>query len=563
MGAQSTSERRLWWRIFGLLVLVCTVWALAAPPMTGPDESSNAIRATAVARGQWTGDPMPEIMEGAPEWANIMVEVQVPESFVDAGFVGACFTGVPRELFFGAYVPQPRGSECPELTESETPVPSATYEYRGQPFYYFLVGLPTLLAVDDLGAFGMRLVGLVLCSALLASALASVLRLRGRSLVMLGAIVALSPQVLYLASTQNPAGLEIAAALCLWATGLVVATSVDEPDRRIVTRLGVTLVVLVLTRGLSPAFAGLALLVLALLARPGRVRHLLGRVDIRAWAGAATAAVAVTALWLFYIHEVFPLDGYPPTAFDKAWDRIPWWTQGMIGVFGSTDVIPPTIVHWAWILGALAVGVLAVTRGSRRYALVALGLVVGGYALLISGEGFGVPQTGFWWQGRYVLPCIVGALLLAPAGVAAARTDAAVVGADNGSGPADDDGEPDDPGVRLLAWPAFASLFVVVQVWCFAYALRHYTVGHDGSTNPVTFLFDPIWSPPLHPALLLVLFVGGVVGLVAVLWRAAFPAGEVARPDDQQSVDYRPPSVIAGRLHGDRPARRLARVRDV
>src|SRR5688500_7281977 len=77
MKAGPSNERRLWWQIFGLLVLVCSVWALAVPPMTGPDESSNAIRAAAVVRGQWTGNAKPEI-NGNPKFANVMVEVEVP-----------------------------------------------------------------------------------------------------------------------------------------------------------------------------------------------------------------------------------------------------------------------------------------------------------------------------------------------------------------------------------------------------------------------------------------------------------------------------------------------------
>lgn len=557
MGPQPTRERRLWWQVFGLLVLACTVWALALPPMTGPDEAANAVRASAVARGQWTGDPMPELMNGAPEWANVMVEVQVPQSFARADQVGGCFTGVPRELFFGA-IPKPRGTECPELTDETDEVTTTTYEYRGQPFFYFLVGLPTLLSVDEPGAFGMRLVGLLLCSAVLASALLSVLRLgrRARTLVMAGALVALTPEVLYLASTQNAAGLEIAASLCLWATGLALVTLPEAPEARLVHRAGVALVLLVLTRGLSPAFAALALLVLVVVARPGRIRHLLGRNDVRAWAGVSAAAVAVSAVWLWYIHAVFPLHGYPPTGFARSWDRIPWWSQGMIAVFGSTDVIPPFALHWLWGGAAAAVLAVALVRGSRLHLLMAAGLVVLGVGLLISGEGFGVPQTGFWWQGRYVMPCIVGALLLAPAGIRAARStgagaEADVDGSDDGAAEAADidvdDAGRRDPLVTVLGWGVVA-LFVGGQVWSFAYALRHYTVGHDGPRNPSRFLFDPIWSPPVHPAVLLAVFTAAVAGLALVAWRSATADG-VPEPVTRESdapVEYRRPGVMAG-----------------
>lgn len=517
-----TSERRLWWWTFGLLVLAGSAWALALPPMTGPDESANAIRAAAVARGQWTGDPAATPIRGDSRWGNVLVEVDVPASFADAALVGACFVGEPRERFFD-FPPRARDADCSELTGvRHDTVETTTYEYRGQPFFYMLTGLPTWLSVDDAGVWAMRLVGLLPCAALLASAFASLLRLgaRTRRLGLLGGLVALSPEVLYLASTQNAGGLEIAASLCLWAAGLALFAGADEPDGRLVHRMGVAATVLVLTRGLSPGFAALTFLVLLVVARPGRVRALLARTDVRAWAGGVAAATAVTAAWLLYIHAEYPLHGFRPIGFAAAWDRVPWWGQGMVAVFGSTDVVPPVALHWAWAFAAVVVLGVAAVLGSRRHVALALGLVAVGIAVLISGEGFGVPQTGFWWQGRYVLPCIVGALVLAPAGIP--------------------DGAP-DRRLSLLrpATRAVLVVFVVGQVWAFAYALRHYTVGHDGPANPVRFLFDPGWSPFLPPALLLAAFAGAVTGLALLLGRTALP--------DEAADDYRPAILSAGK----------------
>ena len=30
--------------------------------------------------------------------------------------------------------------------------------------------------------------------------------------------------------------------------------------------------------------------------------------------------------------------------------------------------------------------------------------------LLVSGEGFSIPDTGYWWQGRYVMSAVRGAI---------------------------------------------------------------------------------------------------------------------------------------------------------
>jgi hypothetical protein len=564
MGMPS-GARRLWWAVFGLLVLAGTAWAVALPPMTGPDEAANAVRASAVARGQWTGGHLPDLLDD-PMWANVMVEVEVPVWLAESSEVGNCYTGLPRELFFGAAEPRPRDDDCPRLGGDDDLVATRTYEYRGPPAYYLLVGLPTRVASGDTGALAMRVVGLLLCSALLASAVLSLRRLspRARALAALGATVAVTPEVLYLAATQNAAGLEVAASLGLWAAGLALAVGPAEPDGRLVHRAGVALVVLVLTRGLSPGFAALALLALLVVARPGRARALLRRTDVRVWAGVTGLAVLFAAAWLRHIHDEFPLYGYPPTGFAAAWDRVPWWAQGMVAVFGSTDVVPPAGLHVAWVLSAGAVLGLAAWAGSRRPALLAAGLVVVGVGLLISGEGFGVPQTGFWWQGRYVLPCIVGALLLAGAG---ARERPTTSNATAATGPA---AGTDDPAGTPAARPdavdrvlgraglVLAALFVVGQVWAFGYALRHYTVGHEGPANPASFLFDPAWSPPLPPALLLALFAAAVAGLALALHRVGFGddpgvptaerdgPGPVAREDGDE-VEYGRPHVMAGK----------------
>jgi hypothetical protein len=79
------------------------------------------------------------------------------------------------------------------------------------------------------------------------------------------------------------------------------------------------------------------------------------------------------------------------------------------------------------------------------------------------------------------------------------------------------------PG-RAVGWlgPPLLAVLVAVQVWCFAYAIRDYTVGHDGPTNPFEFLFEGDWSPPLVPAWGYVLLLAASLGLLArMLWSGA------------------------------------------
>lgn len=116
---------------------------LATPLMTGPDEVYQARRAAAVVRGQLTGNET--------SLSPLLVEVKVPESYRRADEVERCFLGdlvegVPQE---GMKLPP---SDCPPFGGSDRIVGANTGQYRGQPFFYALVGLPTLI---DSGAAGV------------------------------------------------------------------------------------------------------------------------------------------------------------------------------------------------------------------------------------------------------------------------------------------------------------------------------------------------------------------------------------------------------------------------
>ena len=70
------TERTAWWTVFALAVAVGSVWALASPPLSGPDEIEQGRRAAAVVRGQVIGDRHPSL-------ANLVVDVEVPETYGD------------------------------------------------------------------------------------------------------------------------------------------------------------------------------------------------------------------------------------------------------------------------------------------------------------------------------------------------------------------------------------------------------------------------------------------------------------------------------------------------
>jgi hypothetical protein len=519
MGQGSVAGRRVWWKIFGLLVLATGAWSLAVPLMTGPDEDAHAVRAAAVARRQLTGSN--------PDEANLTVTVSVPEGYRSAQEVGGChyLSGRPYRSLFGQSA-RPRTEPCPEMSSDRSDAEATTYEYRGQPIYYAVVGLPSLVFSPPVAAYAMRLVGGVVASALLASAFVSLLGMHRRRLAVLGGWAVLTPTVLYFASVINSSGLEVASAVGVWSAGVALVRGSDEPDGRLVRRLGVATVALAVARGLGPVFVAVALATLALLAGRARLGGLLRQRAVQAWLAAAAGATAASVAWLLYIQTRFPLEPRDGSGLAYGLSQLRWWPREMVGVFGPTTVVPPVLLHLLWLAAVITVFVLGWRAGSRRELLVAGGLLLAGLALMVSGEAFSPRHIGFPWQGRHFLPIVVGAPVVALTGRRA------------GEHRDRDAGQPRNEladGMRTGAVPGWATaalfpLLVAGNVCAFAYAQRHYTVGFDGPRNPLTFLFDTEWSPPLLPPSVLLLVAGVALATLGVVLSRAAKTGPEAPP---------------------------------
>jgi hypothetical protein len=217
--------------------------------------------------------------------------------------------------------------------------------------------------------------------------------------------------------------------------------------------------------------------------------------------------VVATGVWLVNLQRGYPLPERDGTGLVEAAGRLPWFGRGVVGVFGATDVVPPAALHLMWAAVVVAILVVAARRGRRRDAVVAGGLLLAAAALLVSGEGWSIPQTGYWWQGRYVFPLFAGAVLVAGAAV--------------GRRPS-----PTGPALSPPARAGLLAVLAVAHVWAFAYALRHYAVGYDGTLDPLDVLFHGYWSPVVGTAWLwAACLVVGVLGLTLTAWRSAPPPG--------------------------------------
>ena len=230
---------RCWLGAFAVLVVIEAAWVFATPLGSAPDEPAHLLRAASLVRGQLLGTPL-----SRPSNADkSMVTVKVPEIFAYLAHDIPCFQVHPAV---------PAGCEQ-QLAGPTNDITIADYVGRYPPFYYALVGLPTLALVSAKGGYGARLVSGALAAAMLALAVTSLRRCRGSPLLGAGLALAMTPMALYLGASINPNGLEVAAAISAWVAAMALASQAPKDVSASSSgALGISVVVLILTRAISP-----------------------------------------------------------------------------------------------------------------------------------------------------------------------------------------------------------------------------------------------------------------------------------------------------------------------
>jgi len=379
-----------------------------------------------------------------------------------------------------------------------------TYVVRYPPLFSAIAGWPTLLLPPERAALAVRVLASVPAALLVTAAL---LAARVRRGALVGTFVATTPMVFYLASVTNPNGLEIAAALCAWSTGAVLGLSRPEdpaPAPWLVPAFGVAGLVLALVRGTSPAWL-LAICLTLLAASPATVLTRV-RTDprLRRWllVDAVAALIGVVYVLVARALEVLrPPQGVDASGFDavrSAAGRIPVWAKQAVTDAGWLDAPAPLLTYVVWAAAGLALAWLAWRDRATRLLLVAIGLGVLAVAGSVALEASRLEEFGHGWQGRYLLPLLVGVPVLLGHGVTSAR-------------------------LRRVAG-AILAVLVVAQVAAFWWVVRRFTVGLDGSL----LARDAAWSPPLPPAVLGMVYAAAFAGLALVL---------LARRDERANVE--------------------------
>lgn len=453
--------RRTFWAAVASVSVLAGLWALATPITGGLEEPSAMIRAAGLVGDRTAGT---EVEPG-------LHRVTLPLLYARAHEYSLCYRYQPAI---------PASCWVVDFTDVEEEADAFTTVGAANPLYSSVVGLPTLLPPSVSMLYLMRAVGAALCALLLGLGLRSLAEAPVRRWAVAGTAVAITPMVVFLASTVTPSGVEVAAALGLWLT-LLVALRYPEPGltTRRWLRAGVLVVFLANATRFGPVLLGvLTLVVLAVVPWPGVVAALRDR---RSWPGLAVGLLGTAGaiVWIVQHRTWSAASGVPVPPLDDALEQTLRSTGAyvatMVGRFGWLDTpVPDTFVFW--VIGfAVTLVVLAVAgaHGRARWAVAGLLVVVATVPVLyVMISGLRASGT---WKGFEVLALAAGLPVLA--GVLLDGSRGPVLG---GSGRA---------LVRLiLAGTAF------VHVAAFVVNLRRYTAG---AFHPWFEEVPVPWVPPL------------------------------------------------------------------
>lgn len=498
----SLAARRFFWVTFALFVAVGLCWTLATPLFASPDEPQHVLRAVSVVRG--------EILEPqAKHQLGGYTSVRAPASYV-SGFEVGCFAFQPD-------IP----ATCAKYSSSGRSVHAAAEYGEYPPAYYLVVGLPSLVSSTLRTVYVMRGIAVLLVGWLLAMGAVSIARLRQRRIAAIGYAFAITPMALFLGAVVNPSGVEIAAAISLWASGTVLAVqSGEQVDAKLVRRVGLAAAVLALCRQLGPLWVAVVAVVVVLVAGRQGVQNLVRDRAARIWGGVIAASVVAQVTWVAVAGGLNLAN--PGAASHDSTSLVVRHSIGlsfsffsqMIGNFGWLDTPAPlgVIVAWAFVLGVLIV--LGLAWASRRRAAVLGGILAVAVVVPIVLEATAAHSVGYVWQGRYGLPLAAGVPIVA--GILIARS-------------------PNAPALRGRLAGILAATFGIGQVLAFAQSLRRNSVGYNG---PIFFFLHPVWKPPV-PALLILVAFAVLIGALTwwLFWLPApAPSDPSATRDDSESA---------------------------
>ncbi|MCU1514591.1 MAG: hypothetical protein JWO10_1681 [Microbacteriaceae bacterium] len=462
---------------FVLILLMTTLWSLASPIFSIPDENAHAVKAVAQVHGELIGHRV------AGERQLVM---DVPPGYLFSAET-LCYVHQPNTTANCAVpVGAPGGL-------SAVPTQVSSYD----PIYYYLVGWPSLLLNGNAGIYAMRIVSGLLTAIFLAWAVQCAIVARKTRWMPLAVAFTVSPVVLFLSGAINPNGVEIASAVALWVGLLrLLDAHRDRPLRDPAVRGGlpvpylwvvVTLSAAILAnaRALGPLWVLIVVLLCLLVVGLRSIANVFRTRGSYPWIAVIIAAGLFSVLWTRLGGSLAgqaekgdaPLVGASfLQGFAFVAKTTPGYIREAIGVFGWIDTDIPGEYIWLAVAAVAIILTLAAAGTTRRGAWLMAIMIAAALLVPALVQGYSVRQTGVIWQGRYGLFLYLGVIIVA--GWLLSRS----IGA----------------RLAFVAWRVTfvgAGLLWVFGSGAFLFVLVRYVIGFDA---PLQRMFlAPAWQPPL------------------------------------------------------------------
>ena len=233
---------------------------------------------------------------------------------------------------------------------------------------------------------------------------------------LLGVLLALSPMALFMMAVLNSSGLEIASGFAAWCGALCVVTHPSVP-RALAVWTAVAMIVLVLARAVSPLDALVIAVVLAFFVGWRGLRKRVNPSLRPLWIPVAVSLVAA-AIFLLIFGSI-SLIGFPPhhpasllSNMATSLRLTGGYLEQCVGNFGLLDIPAPTwvVAVWTACLTVLTTAAFMLSAPCRR-ALPVLALAV--VVIIVALQAPQMNKVGPWYQGRYILPIMIGFPLVA------------------------------------------------------------------------------------------------------------------------------------------------------
>ncbi|MBG6215263.1 hypothetical protein RCH23_003221 [Cryobacterium sp. CAN_C3] len=467
-------SQSVFWPAFALVAALSTLWALASPILSVPDENAHALKAVAQVHGQVIGYHVPGIKHTV---------VDLPEGYRYS----------PQILCFATQPDQPANCGV-ELGDADGTDWFNTWVGAYNPVYYYVVGWPSLILDGSAGIYAMRIMSGLFGAVLMAWAFQAAMSVRRARWMPLGLAFVATPMVVYLLGSVNPNGFEIAASVALWVALLRLLQQFDGRDRGQVSSLSrrylwfivtVSAIGLALARATGPLWVIVVVGLCFIAAGWLPVKRLFTTGTSYLWLALVAAGGLFSIFWTLGGGSLSsqanasdaPLVGGSFLAgFAYVLRTTPAFLQEALGYFGWFDAPLGGTVYWLFVAAASILVVTAIGAANRRSGLTLAAVI--GAAIFVPAlvQGYSVSQTGIIWQGRYGLFLYLGVVIVAAWVLSARASNRADFLSTRftwiGSG--------------LLA--AYGFVAFVVVMW-------RYVVG---AAEPISEMWkNPSWQPPL------------------------------------------------------------------